>query len=100
MELVTLKEGVPTYHTQFYPKGIYTPHEYKYFTFDEDGNIIGDYYAPAYDVAVCSTDNCNHNINYTFDQKTLTVYVTDDASTPDNPIKQVRKHSWRLILRS
>ena len=100
MEIVTLKEGVPTYHTQFYPKGIYTPHEYKYFTFDEDGNIIGDYYAPAYDVAVCSTDNCNHNINYTFDPKTLTVYVTDDASAPDNPIKQVRKHSWRLILRS
>mgnify|MGYP007039648834 CR=1 FL=1 len=68
----------------------------EYFLFQS----VYDYYAPAYDVAVCSTDNCNHNINYTFDPKTLTVYVTDDASAPDNPIKQVRKHSWRLILRS
>ncbi len=49
MEIFTLKNGIPTYHTKFYPKGIYEPHEHKILDFDSEEL---EYYLPAYDVAV------------------------------------------------
>ena len=95
MEIVTIKNGETTFHTEFYPKGKYeVPENDICEILDEYGDVIGVYEAPAYEIVVCITENRN-DIDYSFDPKTLTVYATTDDET--NPEK-TKHESWKLIL--
>jgi hypothetical protein len=89
MEIFTLTNGIPTYHTEFYPNGIYEPYEYK---------TVNEYYTPAYDVDVCYTEFCNE-IDYIFNPTNYTVYITEyDESQPEREQQKTVKRSWQLVI--
>jgi len=89
MEIFTLTNGIPTYYTEFYPKGIYEPYNYK---------TVDEYYTPAFDVSVCHTEFCNE-IDYIFDPTNYTVYITEfDESQPEKERQKEVKRSWQLVI--
>ena len=47
---------------------------------------------------ICYTDNRNANIDYSFDPKTLTVHVKDDADTTDSITGAIKEYSLKLVL--
>ena len=98
MEIITIEDGEVVYHTEFYPKGTFESHNVKYLIYDENGKAIDECWKPAYDIMICYTDNRNANIDYSFDPKTLTVHVKDDADTTDSITGAIKEYSLKLVL--
>lgn len=99
MEIVSDLSGTIVEHPELFPAEageIITEDEC--FIYDELGRIIDYGKTKASYVVVCGTGNMNLNVDYTFDPKTLTVYVKDDADTSASRTGTVTNKQWQLKI--
>ena len=99
MEIVSDLSGTIVEHPELFPAEageIITEDEC--FIYDELGRIIDYGKTKASYVVVCGTENMNLNVDYTFDPKTLTVYVKEDADTSASRTGTVTNKQWQLKI--
>ena len=100
LDIVTIKNGKITYHPEFIPKELdpeVGTHEHEYIIRDDKGNFVDEEWRKVSYAIVCRTENCNTNIDYTFNPRTLTVFIKDDADTTDSRTKAINKRSVKLL---
>jgi hypothetical protein len=99
MEIVSDLTGTIVEHPEFFPEEagkIVTNDEC--FIYDKSGQIVDYGRTKASYVVVCGTENMNINVDYTFDPKTLTVFVKDDADTYADKTGNVTNNQWQLWI--
>lgn len=97
--IISINDGKITYHPEFFPSEFdFKPGIEEYFIYDETGKIIGNDERPSYFMRVCGTENCNTNVGFDFDPKTLTIKVKDDADTSESRTGAVVEREWKLKL--
>jgi hypothetical protein len=82
---------------QFFDKAnghIYDTEEY--YIYDAKGDFIDQAERECWYIRVCGTQNCNTNVNFDFDPKTLTVSVKDDADWTESRTGAVVEREWKL----
>lgn len=100
LDIATIEDGKITYHPEFIPQELDAevgPHEQEYLIFDEYGSAIDEEWRKVSYAIVCRTENCNTNIDYTFNPRTMTVYIKDDADTTDSRTGAIKKRSVKLL---
>lgn len=99
MEIVSDLSGTIVEHPELFPAEageIITEDEC--FIYDELGRIIDYGKTKASYVVVGGTENMNLNVDYTFDPKSLTVYVKEDADTSASRTGTVTNKQWQLKI--
>lgn len=100
LDIVTIKNGKITYHPEFIPEELdpeVGTHEQEYIISDDKGNFVDEEWRKVSYAIVCWTENCNTNIDYTFNPRTLTVFIKDDADTTDSRTEAIKKRSVKLL---
>ena len=100
LDIVTIKNGKITYHPEFIPKTLdpdVGTYEQKYIISDDKGNFVDEEWQKVSYAIVCRTENCNTNIDYTFNPRTMTVSIKDDADTTDSQTEAIKKRSVKLL---
>lgn len=93
MEIFTLEDGEPTFHTEFYPRGVYTENNRFEAYIMEDGTNIPS------GITVC--EGYGNSVDYTFDPETKTIHITDDgyiygSSDQEEEPREIETY-WQLI---
>lgn len=101
LDIATIENGKITYHPEFMPKELdpeIGTHEQEYLIRDDKGNFVDEEWRKVSYAIVCRTENGNTNIDYTFNPRTMTVFIKDDADSTDSRTGAIKRRSVKLLL--
>ena len=97
LEVITIDNGSMQVCKQFFDEingHIWDSEEY--YIYDNRGDIVDQAERECWYIRVCGTQNCNTNVDFDFDPKTLTVKVKDDADWTESRTGAIEEREWRL----
>lgn len=99
LEVITINNGSVQVCKQFFDKANgHIDDTEEYYIYDAKGDFIDQAERECWYIRVCGTQNCNTNVNFDFDPKTLTVSVKDDADWTESRTGAVVEREWRLSI--